>query len=105
MSEGNIDYKDKVDWVEFFISDLSRKYSGLIIERRKAQMPDSASEYLCFSNEMANFYWYVEYKPVVLIDNLKNDYDDALEQICYNLEVVWNEHCRKLLYGEEVLTN
>ena len=105
MSECNIDYKDKVDWVTFLISDLSRKYSGLIIKHRKAQMSDSTSEYLCFSNEMANFYWYVRYEPTELIDNLKNDYNDALEQICYNLEVVWNEHCRKLLYGEEVLTN
>lgn len=105
MSECDIDYKDKVDWVEFFISDLSRKYSGLIIEHRKAQMPNSTNEYLCFSNEMANFYWYVKYRPVELIDSLKNDYDDTLEQICYNLEVAWKKHCRKLLYGEEVLTN
>lgn len=105
MSECNIDYKDKVDWVTFLIGDLSRKYSGLIIEHRKPQMSDSASEYLCFSNETVNFYWHVRYEPTELINNLKNDYDDALEQICYNLEVVWNEHCRKLLYGEEVLTN
>lgn len=105
MSKYNIDYKDKVDWVAFLIGDLSRKYCGLIIEHRKAQMFDSTGEYLCFSNEIANFYWSVRYEPVELIDNLKNDYDDALEQICYNLELAWNEHCRKLLYGEEVLTN
>ena len=105
MSECNIDYKDKVDWVTFLISDLSRKYSGLIIERRKAQMSDSTSEYLCFSKGVVNFYWHVRYEPIELIYNLKNDYDDAFEQTCYNLEVVWNEHCRKLLYGEEVLTN
>ena len=54
---------------------------------------------------MVNFYWYVRYEPTELIDNLKNDYDDAFEQICYNLELAWDEHCRKLLYGEEVLTN
>ena len=105
MSKCDIDYKDKVAWIALLIGDLSRKYSGLIIEHRKPQMSDSTSEYLCFSKGVVNFYWYVRYEPTELIDNLKNDYNDALEQICYNLELAWNEHCRKLLYGEEVLTN
>lgn len=105
MSKCDIDYKDKVDWVEFLIGDLRRTYSGLVVEHRKAQMSDDTSEYLYFSNETANFYWYIRYEPAELIDNLKNDYDDALEQICYNLELAWKEHCRKLLYDEETLTN
>ena len=105
MSKCDRDYKDNVSWSALLIGDLSRKYSGLIIEHRKPQMSDSASEYLCFSNETVNFYWYIRYEPIELIYNLKNDYDDAFEQICYNLELAWDEHCRKLLYGEEVLTN
>lgn len=100
-----MDYKDKVDWIEFLISDLSRKYNGLIVKHSKSQMPDETSEYLCFINEVVGFYWYVRYESAELIDNLKNDYDNVLEQICYNLELAWKEHCRKLLYGEEVLTN
>lgn len=105
MSKCNIDYKDKVDWIEFLVSNLSRKYNGLVVEHRKAQTSDDTSEYLCFINKAVDFYWHVRYEPVELIDNLKNDYDGALEQICYNLELSWKEHCRKLLYGEEVLTN
>ena len=105
MSKCDIGYKDKVAWIALLIGDLSRKYSGLIIEHRKPQMSDSTSEYLCFSKEVVNFYWYVRYEPIELIYNLKNDYDDAFEQIRYNLELAWDEHCRKLLYGEEVLTN
>lgn len=105
MSKCDLDYKDVANWVEFLINDLSRKYEGLTIEHRKPQMTDDTNEYLCFINKKVDFYWYVRYEPAELIDSLKNDYDDALEQICYNLEVVWKEHCRKLLYGEEVLTN
>ena len=35
MSKCDINYKDKVAWIALLIGDLSRKYSGLIIEHRK----------------------------------------------------------------------
>jgi len=39
------------------------------------------------------------------IYKLADDYIGTLDKICHNLELAWKEHCRKLLYAEEILTN
>lgn len=92
------------NWIDLLVKDLSKKYT-LTIERREDDPPYTTDKYLCFSNRKVDFYWFIKYDPNVLNRDLEEYYDGTFEQICYNLELAWNEHCRKLLYGEEVLTN
>lgn len=92
------------NWIDLLVKDLNKKYA-FTIERREDDPPYTADKYLCFSNRKVDFYWFIKYDPNVLNRELEEYYDGTFDKICYNLELAWNEHCRKLLYSEEVLTN
>lgn len=95
---------DKYNWIDTLINGLNRKYN-LAIEKREDDPPYTIDKYLCFSNRKVDFYWFIKYDPNVLNRELTENYTGTFDKICYNLELAWNEHCRKLLYGEEGLTN